>query len=146
MILNIPNDKKELFLKTLYAGIWVVGSFEEKEENMPVMEMEQELLKQFAGDSECVEKDVVDGKEFFTYNEELEDDASDMMEEYEEKTYFETLIEGLVQRDLLEKYSPDELENTENTNVQNDYVALYNKYGEEFKNNGVENLYVVDEE
>lgn len=143
MNINIPDSNLEEFVKILYSGVWVMTSQEERAENDAFYDLEQNILKQIEPNAhELVEQVDEDGEVFFDYKESVDEEASAEIDEYDEKTYWNNLINDLVTRDMHKKYSEKELMNLADEELSKIQSELTEKYEAEFEKNGIDNLFI----
>ena len=92
------------------------------------------------------------GNMFITYNskeeeyylaEDVEDELMELLEEYYESRFWESLIMRLTLRDLQKKFSEKELQDMPEDKGNKEMEVIHNYYISEFDDNDIDNLKVV---
>ena len=143
MKIELSDKQYEALLKIVYLGSWMASSTKEEPE-MDYEEIEQYILS-FAKDFK-MEKYVGYDKKLKSYypSEEFEDatDVVDQIEAYNEYTVWEALVLALSRRDLIKKYGAKKAEQMSDEELLEKEYPLIQKYEEEFREHGFDNLYV----
>lgn len=108
-------------------------------------ELEQYILsfgKDF-GMEEDIEYDE-NLKQFFLTEEYIERSGlEELIDEYNEDTFWDELLFKLADRDMMEKYGIETLKNMEPDELWDKRIPFLEFYEKEFEENGVENLRVI---
>jgi hypothetical protein len=143
MKIELTQKQYEALLKIVYLGSWMASSTKEEPE-MEYENIEQYILslaKNFK-----MENYVGFDKKLKSYfpTEAFENatDVVDQIEAYNEYTVWEALVLGLSRRDLIKKYGPEKAEQMSEEELLEKEFPLIQKYEEEFREYGFDNLYV----
>ncbi|MBP1746381.1 MAG: hypothetical protein H6Q54_996 [Deltaproteobacteria bacterium] len=143
MKIEFTQKQYEALLKIVYLGSWMASST--KEEPAKEYEKIEQYVLSFAKDFK-MEKFVGFDKKLKSYypSEEFED-ATDVIEQidaYDEYKVWETLVLSLSHRDIVKKYGEKKVEQMSEEEVLEKEYPLIQKYEEEFREHGFDNLYV----
>lgn len=143
MKIEFTQKQYEALLKIVYLGSWMASST--KEEPAKEYDKIEQYVLSFAKDFN-VEKFVGFDKKLKSYypSEEFED-ATDVIEQidaYDEYKVWETLVLSLSHRDIVKKYGEKKVEQMSEEEVLEKEYPLIQKYEEEFREHGFDNLYV----
>ena len=145
MKVNITKKEYEKLLDVFYIADWIMNGFysEDRVETKVYRDLEQKffsLAKEFGVD-DLVELDREEGEFYPTRKFEEESVALEFIEEYEEESFWDELIERLAKRDFLEKHGPD-VENIvlKDKDIQKELEDLKEKYTREFEENALNKL------
>jgi CRISPR/Cas system Type II protein with McrA/HNH and RuvC-like nuclease domain len=143
--LTLSRTEYANLIKLVYAGDWLINSIRVPDEAIEKYKrIEQSVYKAGLenGFSDLLEFSD-DHNEIFPSAELEESDVSDYIQEYNEQTMWEELIDALSTRDFGRKYAEAEIEamsQTERINKQSDF---FDKYGEEFEEYGTDHLEIA---
>jgi hypothetical protein len=143
MKIEFTQKQYEALLKIVYLGSWMASST--KEEPAKEYENIEQYILSFAKDFK-VDKFVGFDKKLKSYypSEEFED-ATDVIEQidaYDEYKVWETLVLSLSHRDIVKKYGEKKVEQMSEEELLEKEYPLIQKYEEEFREHGFDNLYV----
>ena len=143
MKIEFTQKQYEALLKIVYLGSWMASST--KEEPAKEYDKIEQYVLSFAKDFK-MEKFVGFDKKLKSYypSEEFED-ATDVIEQidaYDEYKVWETLVLSLSHRDIVKKYGEKKVEQMSEEEVLEKEYPLIQKYEEEFREHGFDNLYV----
>jgi len=143
MKIEFTQKQYEALLKIVYLGSWMASST--KEEPAKEYENIEQYILSFAKDFK-VDKFVGFDKKLKSYypSEEFED-ATDVIEQidaYDEYKVWETLVLSLAHRDIVKKYGEKKVEQMSEEEVLEKEYPLIQKYEEEFREHGFDNLFV----
>lgn len=144
--INLNRKEYELLLEVFYIADWVLNAHKTREDNEidRYKEFEQKILscaKEF-GLQNFVVWDPDLSEYYYTGEFEERSPAVEFIEEFEEDTFWDELVERLSMRDLVEEYGEEcVLEMNLHTRLEklDEYRA---KYLEEFEKNGLQNVKV----
>ena len=143
MKIEFTEKQFEALLKIVYLGSWMASSTKEEPE-MEYENIEQYVLS-FAKDFK-MEGFVGYDKKLKSYypTEEFEDktDVVEQIEAYNEYTVWEALVLALSRRDLIKKYGAKKAEQMSDEELLEKEYPLIQKYEEEFREHGFDNLFV----
>jgi hypothetical protein len=143
MKIELTQKQYEALLKIVYLGSWMASSTKEEPE-MDYEDIEQYILS-FAKDFK-MENFVGYDKKLKTYypTEDFENrtDVVEKIEEYNEYTVWEALVLSLSRRDLIKKYGAQKAEQMSDEELLEKEYPLIQKYEEEFREHGFDNLIV----
>jgi len=143
MKIEFTQKQYEALLKTVYLGSWMASSTKEKPEK-EYEEIEQYILS-FAKDF-SMEKFVGFDKKMNSYypTEDFENstDVVQLIDAYDEYQVWETLVLSLSHRDMVKTYGRKKVEQMPEDELLEKEYPLIQKYEEEFREHGFDNLYV----
>lgn len=143
MKIELTQKQYEALLKIVYLGNWMASSTKEKPEK-DYEDIEQHILS-FAKDFK-MDKHVAFDKKMKSYypTEEFEDatDVVEQIEAYNEYTVWEALVLLLSRRDLVKKYGAEKMDKMSDEEILEKEYSFIQKYEEEFREHGFDNLYV----
>jgi len=145
MKINITNKEYLILLDILYIADWIMHGFytEDRVATKKYRDLEQKLFslaKEFGAD-DLIKPDGKDGEFFATRKFEDESLALEYIEEYEEESFWDELIERLAERDLVHKYGPEIMKLIfEDEDIHDELENFKEKYAKEFEKNGLKNL------
>lgn len=143
MKINITKKEYQLFLDMVYLSDWILHAHSEErtEEKKPYKELEQKILsfaKEF-GMEEVVERNEKSESflnKKFTANSQI----VKHVENFENATFWEELIERLARRDFIKKYGEEAILQMTISERFEKEMAFHHEYHEEFDKNGLDNL------
>ena len=145
MKIDLTKKQYEELLNLVFLGRWMVAAHNLSESATAFEETEQHILS-LAKKFDCgdyVELDE-DSKTFFTTDAfETNTEVLDIIDRYNDDTFWDDLIFRLSVRDMVKAFGEDALNNMsieERDEKQKDYL---NTYIEEFEANGVDNLVIA---
>jgi len=143
MKIELTQEQYEALLKIVYLGSWMASSTKEEPE-MEYENIEQYILS-FAKDFKLEKFVGFDKKQKSYYPTEEFEDATDVIEQieaYNEYTVWEALVLALSRRDLVKKYGAKKTEEMSDEELLEKEYPLIQKYEEEFREHGFDNLHV----
>lgn len=148
MKINITKKEYEKLLDIFYIADWIMHAFycDVRPETKEYRELEQRIFA-YAKDyglDDLIEEDIDGG---FSPTRKFEDEsgAHDFIEEYEEETLWDELIERLARRDFIEKHGLEAMETVfNNEKMFNELECIKEKYSQEFEASGVQKLRIVE--
>lgn len=145
MEINLSKQEYELLLEALYIADWIINAFNEGTENDRYKNLEQKILacaKDFGLDN-FVRWDPSFHEYDYTREFEEKSPAIKLIEEFEEDTFWNELVNRLCIRDLIEKYGEQALlEMDMHTRFEKE-EELRAKYSAEFEKNGLKNVRIT---
>ncbi len=135
--LELTKEQYKELMKLIYLGDWVI----DEPENMVLNELVQIIFEQSKeiGLGKLIEFDKE--AELFMPSGDFEDEMIDIIQDYEEDSFWEHLIYRLSDRDLHVKLGKEAEEMSMEAKIDM-LDPLTEKYVTEFEKNGVENLMV----
>jgi len=143
MKIEFTQKQYEALLKIVYLGSWMASSTKEKPER-EYENIEQYILS-FAKDFNMEKFVGFDKKQKSYYpSEEFENstDVVQQIDDYDEYQVWETLVLSLSHRDIVKKYGEKKVEQMSEDELLEKEFPLIQKYEEEFREHGFDNLYV----
>ncbi|TEB05572.1 hypothetical protein Psch_02613 [Pelotomaculum schinkii] len=145
MKINITKKEYVKLLDMFYIADWIMHAFcsEERVETKEYRDLEQKFFshaKEFGVD-DLVEKYPSEGEFYPARKFEDETPAMDFIDEYNEESFWDELIEQLARRDMIEKHGLDKMKSIfEDEDIFNELEDLKDKYAREFEENGIRRL------
>jgi hypothetical protein len=143
MKIEFTKKQYEALLKIVYLGSWMASST--KEEPAKEYEIIEQYILSFAKDFKMENFVGFDKKLKSYYPSEAFEDATDVIDQidaYDEYKVWETLVLSLAHRDIVKKYGEKKVEQMSEEEVLEKEYPLIQKYEEEFREHGFDNLYV----
>ena len=143
MKIEFTQKQYEALLKIVYLGSWMASSTKEKPEK-DYEKIEQYVLS-FAKDFNMEKFVGFDKKQKSYYpSEEFENstDVIQQIDDYDEYQVWEALVLSLSHRDIVKKYGEKKVEQMSEDELLEKEFPLIQKYEEEFREHGFDNLYV----
>lgn len=142
MKINFTKKQYQNLIKLVHLGTWMANAHRTDNIIEEFEELEQYILSygRDFGMEDQIEYD--EGlKRFFLTAEFLEDShLEDLIDEYNDETFWEELIFRLSERDMINKYGFESIKNMEPDEAFDKKLPFLNAYEEEFSENGLENL------
>ena len=144
MKINITNKEYRTLVEALELAGWVLHAHaeEEREDTKQFRELEQKILS-FAKDFGMKNEISYDSKlEEYIPSRQFEENFLKYIDEYNDDTFWEELIERLVKRDLLREEGKEGFENLafDERFQKEDPIRI--KYENEFEHHGIERVFV----
>jgi hypothetical protein len=143
MKIDLTQKQYEALLKVVYLGSWMANSTKDEpdEEYEGIEQFILSLAKDFG-----LEQYVAFDKKMKSYfpTEKFEEgtDVVELVDMYNEYTVWEALVLSLSRRDLIKKHGAKKIEEMSEEELLEKEYPLIQKYEEEFRDHGFENLYV----
>lgn len=149
---TITLTKKQLhhLLDLVYCGEWMINAIRGDKDGEPRIEKyevaDQLILKSAyeAGMTDMVEKDAESGRYYPTRAFEERKDIEQYRDEYNERTFWDELIDRLAARDLHRMFGEKALRAMPREERMNKLYALLDYYGDECERNGIERFSIVE--
>jgi hypothetical protein len=145
--INFSNEEYKTLLEVLYLADWILNSYETDKEpkNIVYHDLEQKILS-LADKFEHKELVDFDEKyeEYIPSNILEEGPVFDYIDDYNEETFWEELIDRLSKRDLLKHHTESEIEGMEESLILSEIEKYARKYAEEFEANGLKNIEILN--
>ena len=108
-----------------------------------INEVQQKVFAASAGrkGSSIIEYDKKEDEYFLS--DDLEDELMELLDEYDESRFWESLIMRLTMRDLQKKFSAQDLKEMPEEKGSKEMEVIHNYYINEFDDNDIDNLKVV---
>lgn len=143
MKIEFTKEQYEALLKIVYLGNWMASSTKETPER-EYENIEQYILS-FAKDFNLEKFVGFDQKQKSYYpSEEFENstDVVQLIDAYDEYQVWEALVLSLSHRDIVKKYGEKKVEEMSDEELLEKEYPLIQKYEDEFREHGFDNLYV----
>ncbi len=146
MKINITKKEYQLFLDMVYLSDWVLYAHSEEraEGKKPYKELEQKILS-FAnefGMEEVVEKNEKSDEHILNKKFTVNSQIVKYIDEFENATFWEELVERLARRDFIKKYGEEAiLQMTVSERFEKE-MTFHQQYHKEFDKNGLDNLQI----
>jgi hypothetical protein len=139
---SLTKENYRTLLELVYMGLWVVTAHrvETDAESRKYEELEQYLFS-YAKDfnaEELVERDPKFNEIFPT--QQLEEECTRFIEEYDNDTFWEDLIYRLARRDFTRKYGEEAISKMTTEERFKNEEEFIEKYSNEFETNGLDNI------
>jgi hypothetical protein len=145
MKINITKKQYKTLIKLLHLGTWMANAHRTDDRIEEFDELEQYILsfcKDFGMD-DSVEY-AEDLKMFFLTGEFLDESGvEELIDEYDNDTFWDELIYRMAERDLIEKYGKNTVRKMEFKERINKEQPFLDAYGTEFEENGLSNLRLI---
>jgi hypothetical protein len=142
--MNLQLTKAELknLIKLAYLGNWMANSWRLSDKIEELDEMEARLLDLAAanGLTDLVDQFEEEGKTIAVPTEELEEELEEMIDFYDDNTFWDQLIHRMAVRDYARKYGEDAVEDLYTTEGMENEKPFIEKYEKEFYENGLDRL------
>jgi hypothetical protein len=136
--LELNREQYRQVLKLLYLGQWMSLSFTDHDDE-DVLDLEQYIFS-FSHDFES--RDLVDYDEevqLYFPSQEFEEEVFDMIDDYDEFSFWEGMAARMAKRDLIRKYGDSIYDLNEDKRMEEE-EALIDKYMAYFEEKGVEEI------
>ena len=143
MKIEFTQKQYEALLKIVYLGSWMASST--KEEPAKEYEKIEQYVLSFAKDFKMEKFVGFDKKQKSYYPSEEFENSTDVVEQidsYNEYTVWEALVLFLSRRDLIKKYGAEKVDKMSDEELLEKEYPFIQKYEEEFRDHGLDNLYV----
>lgn len=147
MPIEFTKEQFEALLKLVYLGNWLAnanrdGSAEDphKEEYEKLEDYIFSYAKQFGFGQYVENEEAEKGKFYPTRIFEEKTDIQELIDEYDEETFWDELIDRLGERDFERHYSKDEIQKMTQEERFNKLYEFIDKWEEEINENGIERL------
>lgn len=144
MKVNITKKEYEALVKMVGIANWIISAYETEDQEdslKPFNELEQRIYS-FAKDY-GLDKDIVLDRKlgmYFTTKEYEEESVLKYIEQYEEEFFWEELISRLAERDFIREHGAEKINKMTLQERFEKISKFEKKYGEEFEQNGLENI------
>lgn len=146
MKINFTKKQYDNLLKLCYIGNWMANAQRTGAKDDPIVEKYEELnyyLKSLApefGLENLVQLDKKINKYFFTRDFEEAEDTHGLIDEYDENSFWDDLIDHLVDRDFAKIYSQKEREKMSLKEFMNKRQLFGEKWNKEIYDHGIMRL------
>jgi hypothetical protein len=144
MKINITKKDYQILLNMLYVGDWVLHAHteEETDETKPYKEFQQKILAMASefGMENLVESNEKSGGKFLNKEFTVNNEIIKYIDNFENSTFWEELIERLARRDFIRKYGEEAILTMSISERFEKEMIFHQEYHEEFGKNGLENL------
>jgi hypothetical protein len=146
MKINLSKNQYMNLIKLINIGNWVINSIRNKDEIIKDFEeLEQHIYSYHtSADYNGIEYDE-NLKSFFP-SEELLSELEVYIQDYDNEIFWNELISRMVEKELLENYTEEELENMNDKEFYDVKFKLMDKYEDEFEKYGIKRLKINNEE
>ncbi|WP_295624101.1 hypothetical protein [uncultured Nitrosomonas sp.] len=144
MKINITKKEYRLLLDVLYLGDWMLTAHDQEE--LPEKEKYQDVIQKFysyaeeMGYGNLIEADKESNKYYETREYEDTSKVSEIIENYDNATFWDELVSGLAMRDAKETEGIDAIKKMSPEKRIELLHSLEEKYHEEFMANDLTNL------
>ncbi len=149
MKINFTKKQFEVLLKLVYMGNWVVNAHRtgrEDDKRIEKYEEMQKYLLSFAKEFGLEKYVDIDDEEVYPSRELEEDETDELIDEYDNETFWEELIYRFMRRDFVREYGEEEISKMDTMErIKKDHPFL-EKYQDEIYNYGIDRLEIVDDE
>lgn len=146
MKIHLTRKEYEALLDAIYMAGWVIRAHAEDDDPAAgkYQELEQKMyaLAEEFGLSGAVDKNI-ESDAYFMNKEYLDKhQAVDLLERFENATFWEELLERLARRDFIRKYGEETILNMPLEERFEKEMEILQQYDKEFGDNGLENLQI----
>ncbi|SFL79857.1 hypothetical protein [Pelosinus propionicus] len=146
MKINITKKEYQLLLDLVYLSDWVLHAHSEEkmEEKKPYEELEQKILalaNEF-GMEKMVEKNEKSGAYILNKKIMTKSQIVKHIENFENATFWEELIERLARRDFIKKYGEEAILQMSISERFEKEMSFHQEYHQEFDDYGLDNLQI----
>ena len=141
MKIALTKDQFQELLKLVYLGNWLVNSIRSVDDQVQAPDDILDFILSLAKKEKL--EGIVDfdeGLQRHYPTAEFEESLSDTIDEYDNELFWEGLLLRLVERDLVNKYGPEEVNKMTFDEIVDKERPFREKYQKEFEKNGIENL------
>ena len=148
--IELTRQQFENLLKLVYLGNWMVNANRDGSSENPHIEKYEAIedyIFSFAEQFSCGEyvdgEEATKGKFYPTRLFEEETDVQKLIEEYDEETFWDELIDHLGERALFRRYSKDEIKNMSQDERFEKLCEFIDKWADEINEHGIGRLKIV---
>ena len=149
MKINFTKKQFEVLLKLVYMGNWVANAHRTDREDDKRIEKYEEMQKyllSFAKEFGLEKYVDIDNEEMYPSIELEEDETNELIDEYDDETFWEELTYRFTRRDFVREYGEEEISKMDTMErIKKDHPFL-EKYQDEVDNYGIDRLEIVDDE
>jgi len=144
MIISFTAEQYKTLMLMVYLGNWVVNAHQvDTEEDFEKAASRFYSHGKSAGAGDLVEQDPDNGRYYPTRK--LEDLAAERMNDYDNETFWDELIDRLSERDLVAKHGRGACEKMTIEERFSNLEEFETRYAEEFEEHGIERLVIKGE-
>ncbi len=142
MKIELTKEQLERLVKLVYLGNWLANSWRNEDVIEEYDEVESLVLNEANkhGFSEYSELDDVEKK--YVPSHELEEKMTELVDFYNDNTFWDQLIFRMADRDYVRKYGDDALDELETERGMEREKPLLEKYEKEFNEHGLDRIEV----
>ena len=149
MKLELSRRDYRSLLTVLEIADWVLHAYrtEEPQETAPLRVLEQKVLalaEEF-GCGELVEYDAIEQRYWLTRDYDEVSDAVQLIEEFENDSFWDQLTDRLVERDLIRQIGEAAYQRLDPEQVAEQAEPYRRLYGEEFLSHGADRLEILQQ-
>ncbi len=149
MKINFTKKQFEVLLKLVYMGNWVANAHRTDREDDKRIEKYEEMQKyllSFAKEFGLEKYVDIDDEKMYPSRELEEDETDELIDEYDNETFWEELIYRFTRRDFVREYGEEEISKMDTMErIKKDHPFL-EKYQDEIYNYGIDRLEIVEGE
>lgn len=145
--IELTKEQFEALLKLVYLGNWLANANRDGSNENPHLEEYEKIenyifsfAEQFGLDEYVDEEEAEKGKFYPTRLFEEETDVQKLIEEYDEETFWDELIDRLGDRDFFRHYSKDEIQKMTRDERFEKLYEFIDKWADEINEHGIERL------
>ncbi len=131
--ITLKEEDLQTLLKLIYLGNWVANANREEERTIKKFEDLKDQILNMIGN-----KNIKEEYENFKFDNEI----INIIEEYNEITFWDLLITRLAERDMILEYGEEGLKKLSNEEYKKTNLEYQRKYYQEFFENGLWNLII----
>lgn len=143
--IKLEKDDFDRLIKLVFLGNWLANLYREPAERLKEFDTLEQQLYSTAKEngfehyfkSDGASKQLMPSEDFV-----LKTNLLKLIDDYNEETFWNELAHRLAVRDLLQKYSEDDLDKMSTEEYQKNRQPFCDKYFNEFETNGLENLVI----
>ncbi|TGL62174.1 hypothetical protein EHQ58_02925 [Leptospira ognonensis] len=149
MNLELSLEQYETLLKLVYMGDWVISTLQAKERveedtdnDTRYAEVVRHVFNhaEVAGLGNIVQIDQNNGEPYLTREFEEESGLVDILEDYEDEVFWQSLIERLAHRDFIRHFGESAISEMAIEERIEKETPFHDTWATEFHDNGIENL------
>lgn len=150
MQMELSKEQFKTLLKLVYLGNWLANASRDgrpenphKEEYETTEDYIFSFAKQFGFGEYVDDEEAGEGKFYPTRMFEEETDIQELIDEYDEETFWDEIIDRLGERDFHRRYSKDEIQKMSREERFKKLYEFIDKWADEIDENGIERLGII---
>ena len=151
--IEFTKEQFKALLKLVYLGNWLANAQRDGSNENPNLEEYEAIenyifsfAKQFGLSEYVDDEEAAKGKFYPTRFFEEETDVQKLIEEYDEETFWDELIDHLGDRDFYRHYSKDEIKKMTQEKRFEKLCGFIDKWADEINEHGIERLKIDKEQ
>lgn len=143
MQIELTKEQYRTLLLLVNLGDWVINAHEVDARNEDVDELLQHILKYHKDFGETKLVDPAPDKGKFYETREMDDWMYKFIDEYDNETFWDELVDRLSERDFLRQHGEKKIEKMTTEQYLRELDEFEERYSKEFEENGLDNLSIT---